>query len=117
MGFLIIPIIAVVVIAVLVANAIKSGDVDKAWAGAAEELGVGFSPAGFLTKRAIKGKKDGVSFEVAEEGSNDQNHTTFKATAKGLPPTLAVRAEGIRTSLGKIFSGEDVLLGDPGFDG
>jgi len=94
---------------------VMSQDADTAWAAAAEELGVEFRPAGFLTTRSIKGRKDGIPLEITTSGGKNAA-TCFQVRPPALPPTLAVRAEGAWTNLGKIFSGEDVLLHEPEFD-
>jgi hypothetical protein len=115
MTFVPIVFVGIVIIAVLVVTIRKSREADAAWARAADELGLDFVAGGLSTSRWMQGEKDGIAVEV--RGSEGKNAATcFKITPPGLSRTLAVRAEGTWTNLGKVFSGEDVLLQDPDFD-
>ena len=88
---------------------------DDTWRGAASELLLSFVREGLRARRTIVGKRDGVTIEISQSGGKNAA-TCFKVTPQALAPSLTVRAEGAWTNLGKILTGEDVLLRDPDFD-
>ena len=89
---------------------------NDAWRGEASQLGLRFS-AGVIGKRRIKGEIQGYPVLVETFTSDEETHTRMMLDSRGrIPSGIQLRAEGSWAGVTKVFTGEDILTGDEGFD-
>ena len=105
-------------IVLLVARASKKAR-QAAWSRAAAALDMHFAQGGFFGTDRIQGQLNGCGVEVYifTRGSS-KNRTTYTGIRiKGdLFFGLKMRKEGVGSSIGKLFKGEDLQVGDAFFD-
>lgn len=91
----------------------------RAWARVAERCGMSLSVGGFFGKDTIAGEVQGQDILVdtftTSSGKNQQTWTRVQARG-AMPSSIKIGREGVLSSLGKMFKGDDIQIGDAAFD-
>jgi len=116
-----IALILVAVVVILISVVIHSGKRD-AWrttlSQVAARRGLVVDSEG-RKRHCARGVADGVPFvlDTFEESTSDTSTVYTRVTVTtGLPKGTRIRREGVGTSLKRIFTGEDIFVGDERFD-
>ena len=101
---------------------IQGQKTSKAWASAAQRLGLHFSPGSFMTPRRISGRtRRGFSIEVTtvtrSSGKSSQTDTRIRVgRPRFLGLGLRLSAEGFFSGVTKLLGAQDIIVGDAAFD-
>ena len=115
-AFFFVAFVAGIIAVTLWASEKELRETNDAWEQAAAGLGAKFKRAKLAEQRSIEGKVRDCTIEVSEVPQGKGVKTRFEVLCRGIPTGLALRGEGGAAGLKKLFTGEDVQLGDPPFD-
>lgn len=113
-------VVAIVAIAIPVAI-YSSKKANEAWAGAARQLKMQFTPASLGVKRRIAGRHQGMRVEVdtytQRHGKHSTTYTRFTVSyPESLGLGLRLSSEGFFSGIKKVFGAQDIEVGDSSFD-
>jgi HEAT repeat protein len=95
----------------------RSTLISKIWADAARAVGMGDVSCNGVVHPKMTGVADGFDVTVESDTRKKRRRTVIRISgAARLPQDLHLGREGIGTTIGKLFEGEDIQLGDEEFD-
>jgi hypothetical protein len=115
-------IIVVLILAIAIPFVIsRTKNRNRAWSEAARQLGLAFTPGGFLKGRKLAGRVAGMQVVVVTftrgSGKNSSTFTRFCVTfPRPLGLGLSLTKEGFFSGVSKFFGSQDIQIGDPAFD-
>jgi len=105
--------------AVILYKVLKSRSLNRAWKQAAQDLGLNFSPGGFLSNREMRGTYKTYPIRIwmyTEGGKHKTTYTVAKIDFRDLPFDLNLQRDGFLQSIGTFFGAQDVRIGEQAFD-
>jgi hypothetical protein len=87
---------------------------------AGDELGLQLELGPTMGADTLRGRRGRLQVQIEcgirKNGETYEPYTGFRVSGGELPRRLSLRQENAVTSVGKLFKGEDIQLGDPRFD-
>ncbi|MFT5680028.1 MAG: hypothetical protein ACI8RZ_000933 [Myxococcota bacterium] len=121
MSVLIIIPIVLILLGVMLYAQHQAAEMERHWRAIAAERGLEWLPGGWFTTPKLIGKQGDYGVEVGIEnrshGKSTTPYTTVRARpTRPLPRELRLTQEGFTATFGKLFGGQDILIGDAFLD-